>query len=39
MSKYLLTPSLLNSYAYYIQDKWKSPQDSRTDFLKTFSRE
>ena len=39
MTKYLLTPSLLNSYAYYIQDEWKSPTDSRADFLKTLSRE
>jgi len=39
MTKYLITPSLLNSYAYYIQDEWKSPQDSRADFLKTLSRE
>lgn len=39
MTKYLLTPSLLNSYAYYIQDEWKSPADSRADFLKTLSRE
>jgi hypothetical protein len=29
----------LNSYAYYIQDEWKSPADSRADFLKTLSRE
>jgi hypothetical protein len=39
VSKYLITPSLLNSYAYYIQDEWKSPADSRADFLKTLSRE
>jgi len=39
MTRYLLTPSLLNSYAYYIQDEWKSPADSRADFLKTLSRE
>jgi hypothetical protein len=39
MSKYLITPSLLNSYAYYIQDEWKSPTESRADFLKTLSRE
>lgn len=39
MSKYLLTPSLLNSYAYYIQDEFKSPEDSRADFLRTLSRE
>jgi hypothetical protein len=39
MIKYLLTPSLLNSYAYYIQDEWKSPADSRADFLKALSRE
>lgn len=39
MSKYLITPSLLNSYAYYIRDEWKSPEDSRADFLKTLSRE
>lgn len=39
MTKYLLTTSLLNSYAYYIQDEFKSPQDSRADFLKTLSRE
>ena len=39
MSKYLITTSLLNSYAYYIQDEWKSPAESRADFLKTLSRE
>ena len=39
MSKYLITPSLLNSYAYYIQDEFKSPADSRADFLRTLSRE
>lgn len=39
MSKYLITPSLLSSYAYYIQDEFKSPADSRADFLKTLSRE
>jgi len=39
MTKFLITPSLLNSYAYYIQDEYKSPQDSRADFLKTLNRE
>ena len=39
MTKYLITPSLINSYAYYIQDEWKSPADSRADFLRTLSRE
>ena len=39
MTKYLITPSLLNSYQYYIQDEFKSPADSRADFLKTLSRE
>lgn len=39
MSKYLITASLINSYQYYINDKWKSPADSRADFLKTLSRE
>ena len=39
MTKYLITPTLLNSYEYYIQDEFKSPADSRTDFLKTLSRE
>jgi len=39
MTKYLITASLLNSYQYYIQDEWKSPADSRADFLKTLSRE
>lgn len=39
MQKMLITPSLLNSYAYYIQDEWKSPAESRADFLKTLSRE
>jgi hypothetical protein len=39
MSKYLITPSLLSSYAYYIQDECKSPAESRADFLKTLSRE
>lgn len=39
MTKYLITPSLLSSYAYYIQDEFKSSEDSRADFLKTLSRE
>jgi len=39
VSKYLMTTSLLNSFAYYIQDEWKSPAESRADFLKTLSRE
>ena len=39
MTKYLLTPSLINSFQYYIQDEYKSPADSRADFLKTLSRE
>jgi hypothetical protein len=39
MQKMLITPSLLQSYAYYIQDEYKSPQESRADFLKTLSRE
>ena len=39
MTKYLITASLLNSYQYYIQDEFKSPADSRADFLKTLSRE
>jgi hypothetical protein len=39
VSRYLITPSLLNSYQYYIKDEWKSPADSRADFLKTLSRE
>lgn len=39
MTKHLLTPSLINSFQYYIQDEWKSPEDSRADFLKTLSRE
>ena len=39
MTKYLITPSLINSYTYYIQDEWKSPADSRADFLRTLSRE
>lgn len=39
MTKFLITPSLLNSFSYYIQDEWKSPADSRADFLKTLSRE
>ena len=39
MTKYLITASLLNSYQYYIQDEYKSPADSRADFLKTLSRE
>jgi len=38
VSKYLITTSLLNSFAYYIQDEWKSPAESRADFLKTLSR-
>jgi len=39
MTKFLITPSLINAYQYYINDEWKSPQDSRADFLKTLSRE
>ena len=39
MTKYLITPSLLSSYAYYIQDEFKSPADSRADFLRTLIRE
>ena len=39
MTKYLITPSLINSFEYYIKDEWKTPADSRTDFLKTLSRE
>jgi hypothetical protein len=39
MTKYLITPSLINAYQYYISDEWKSPADSRADFLKTLSRE
>ena len=39
MSKFLITPSLLSSYQYYINDEWKSPEDSRADFLRTLSRE
>ena len=39
MTKYLITASLLNSYQYYIQDEFKSPADSRANFLKTLSRE
>lgn len=39
VSKYLLTPSLINNFQYYLKDEWKSPEDSRADFLKTLSRE
>ncbi len=39
MFKYLITPSLLNSYQHYINDEFKSPADSRADFFKTLSRE
>ena len=39
MNKYLITPTLINSYQYYINDEFKSPADSRADFLKTLSRE
>ena len=39
MTKYLITPTLLNSYQYYINDEFKSPADSRADFLKTLSKE
>ena len=34
----LITSSLLNSYAYYIQDEFKSPADSRADFLRTLAK-
>ena len=39
MTKYLITTTLLNSYQYYINDEFKSPADSRADFLKTLSKE
>ena len=39
MTKLLITPTLLNSFQYYIQDEYKSPADSRADFLRTLSRE
>jgi len=39
MTKYLITPTLINSFEYYINDKFKSPADSRADFLKTLSKE
>jgi len=39
VNKYLITPSLLNNFSYYLQDEFKSPADSRADFLKTLSRE
>ena len=39
MTKYLITPTLINSFEYYINDEFKSPADSRADFLKTLSKE
>lgn len=39
MTKYLITPTLINAYQYYINDEFKSPAESRADFLKTLSRE
>lgn len=39
MKKYLITTTLINSYQYYINDDFKSPVDSRADFLKTLSKE
>ena len=39
MTKYLITPTLINSYQYYIDDEFKSPADSRADFLKTLSKQ
>lgn len=39
MTEYLITPTLINAYQYYINDEFKSPTDSRADFLKTLSRE
>ena len=39
MSEYLITTSLINSFSYYMKDEWKTPEDSRADFLKTLSRE
>jgi len=39
MSKYLITPTLLNAYQYYINDEFQSPADSRAKFLKTLSKE
>jgi len=29
MTKYLITPTLINSFEYYINDEFKSPADSR----------
>lgn len=39
MTKYLITASLINSFAYYQNDEWRPPEVSRADFLKTLSRE
>ena len=39
MSKYLITPTLLNSFAYYTQDnEYKSEAEQRQEFLQTLSR-
>lgn len=39
MNKYLITPTLLNSYWYYVNSSYKSDNELRGDFLKKLSRE
>jgi len=31
MTKYLITPSLLNSYQYYIQDEFKIKEENKKE--------
>jgi hypothetical protein len=39
MNKYLITPTLLNSFDYYYKDDGENQEKSRQDFLRTLSRE
>lgn len=39
MLSYLITPTLLNSYQFYLDCDYESPAKSRADFLKVLSKE
>lgn len=39
MIKYLITPSLINGFNYYLKDDMKTPKASRAEFFKILSRE
>lgn len=39
MLNYLITPTLLNSYQFYLDCDYESPAKSRADFLKVLSKE